>query len=374
MKHEEYEALKDKVVKKSFFEEYKGIKEVGYWVSLLLQGVLMFFGYFFFKDVFAKTAEQPSGFISALIIGGAIFAIGMFELIKRAIYSKFSKDFVESKCILKGKNVVTLFFISLLMVAGSFYFSISGASELSSKEKHMVTETKKDIKFYSDSLSKMYNDKIVKIESQNEQLFNVNIQIQSKIDELPERSRERNGYRKQIEGNKETIKTNVVQIKDLKLEKSTAIGEYETKQHAELTQNKDENSGLIWIFIIGAIVVEVFVSAGIFFVFYYNHKSVDEYESKLKDNTGHKSWAFDNKVLDIMFTFKNLKKGGNLPPLKNFEDLAKIQSFIISKTQLINTLKLFAHLDILNIKGSKKQLIVEEEEARTILKEHYKIS
>jgi hypothetical protein len=373
MKHEEYESLKKKVEKKSFFEEYKSLKDVGYWISILLQGVLMFFGYFFFKDVYTKIAEEPTGGIVVFIISAAIFTIALFEIIKRVIYSKFSKYFVEANFNFAGKGLIILFLSSLLMIAGSFYFSISGAKELSSKEKVMVTETKKDIKIYSDSLSKNYNDKIIKIEEQNGQLFNVNLTIQTRIDELPQWSRERNQYRKQIEGNKETIKNNESQIKELKSERDKSISVYEKDLNTELDVNKSENSNIIWIFVIGAVVVEIFVSTGIFFTFLYNTKSVQEYELKLKENTQYKTWEFHDKVLDLVFTFKHLKKGANLPPLKNFEDLAKAQGFIISKTQLTNVLKIFAHLDILNIKGSKKQLIVEEIEARKILKEHYKI-
>jgi len=104
------------------------------------------------------TDNKIACFIASMII------LGGLELLKRDVFDKFSIQSLKNNTILK--QVLPLTLMSLLLISGSFYSSISGAKEFSSKTKQIEVEVNSDIDTFSDSLNLFYGDKIVIIESQ----------------------------------------------------------------------------------------------------------------------------------------------------------------------------------------------------------------
>ena len=145
MKIEKFKELEKKINGQNFNQSYKTINIVLTVLSYFGHIASIFLAYFMLSKVIegAMTGNiVVAGIASVILLGG-------LELLKRDMFDKFSISFLKLKGI--TKEVLPLFFISLAIISLSFYASIKGAAEFSSKSAEIEVKGKETIKTYNDS-------------------------------------------------------------------------------------------------------------------------------------------------------------------------------------------------------------------------------
>ena len=136
MKINDYKKLEEKITNQNFNKSYKTINIVLTILSYFGHIASIFLAYFMLSKVIegAMTGNIiVAGIASVVLLGG-------LELLKRDMFDKFSINFLKLKGI--TKEVLPLFFISLTIISLSFYASIKGAAEFSSKSAEIEVKGK----------------------------------------------------------------------------------------------------------------------------------------------------------------------------------------------------------------------------------------
>lgn len=158
MKIEKFKELEKKINGQNFNQSYKTINIVLMILSYFGHIASIFLAYFMLSKVIEGAM---TGNIIVAGIASVILLAGL-ELLKRDMFDKFSISFLKLKGI--TKEVLPLFFISLSIISISFYASIKGASEFSSKSVEIEVKGKETVKIYNDSLTKVYTGEITVLE------------------------------------------------------------------------------------------------------------------------------------------------------------------------------------------------------------------
>jgi len=160
MKISEFKKLEKKITGQNFGESYKGINVMMTVLSYLGNLGSIFLAYFFMSKVIgsAMTDNPVAVFISSIVILAGI------ELLKRDIFDKFSIAWLKTRSMTKA--VLPLLVFSMLLISASFYSSLNGAKEFSSKSAQMDEDKDNIVQVYSDSISSVYETKIVLIEDE----------------------------------------------------------------------------------------------------------------------------------------------------------------------------------------------------------------
>jgi hypothetical protein len=150
MKIEEFEKLDKKINNQNFNESYKVINNVMVILSYFGHIASIFLAFFMLSNILLGVIDnKPVVYISTIIILSAI------ELLKRSIFHKFSIIYLKLRSF--TKDVLPLFFLSITIIGISFYSSIKGASEYSSKSDKIEKDSEKIIKRTQDSIKKIYD-------------------------------------------------------------------------------------------------------------------------------------------------------------------------------------------------------------------------
>ena len=138
MKINEFKKLEKKINDQNFNQSYKTINLVLTALSYFGHVASIFLAYFMLSKILegAMTDNKVAVFIASLVI------LGGLELLKRDIFDKFSIQYLKLRTF--GKDVMPLFLLSITIIGLSFYASINGAAEYSSKTSK-IEEVKKDI-------------------------------------------------------------------------------------------------------------------------------------------------------------------------------------------------------------------------------------
>ena len=160
MKINDFKQLEDKINNQNFNKGYKTINIVMTFLSYFGHIASIFLAYFILSKVLsgAMTNNPVAVFIASVII------LSGLELLKRDIFDKFSIQYLKAKAF--TKDVMPLFLLSIAIIGTSFYASISGAKEFSSKGQEIEVEKKETITKYKDSLTIVYGDKVKVVEQE----------------------------------------------------------------------------------------------------------------------------------------------------------------------------------------------------------------
>ena len=127
MKINEFKKLEKKINDQNFNQGYKTINMVLTALSYFGHVASIFLAYFMLSKILegAMTDNKVAVFIASVVI------LGGLELLKRDIFDKFSIQYLKLRTF--GKDVMPLFLLSITIIGLSFYASINGAAEYSSK-------------------------------------------------------------------------------------------------------------------------------------------------------------------------------------------------------------------------------------------------
>ena len=159
MKIQEFERLENKINNQNFHENYKTINNVMIAISYFGHIASIFLAFFMLSKVLFGVMDNK-----IIVYGSTLVVLSSIELLKRDIFGKFSRSYLKLRSF--GKDVLPLFFLSIAIIGISFYSSIKGASEYSSKGDKIDQNYIELNKKYEDSLTKVYQIKIDVIENQ----------------------------------------------------------------------------------------------------------------------------------------------------------------------------------------------------------------
>ncbi len=358
---EDYKKLEKKITGNSFNESYKNINKVLTFLSYFGHVASIFLAYFMLSGVLstAITNVVVVGIVSVILLSGV-------EMIKRDLFDKFSIAYLKENSF--DKNVITLLIMSLLAVSLSFYCTISGAEEFSSKEKEIVETGKLQTKTATDSITAKYNsdikikDKAVK---ETDSILNV-FQTISLTDRLTKD--QRNAV--------ETYKKNRIILaqekKELETTRDLEIKKIEGTAGSDIDAKKKENSKSSFLFVILSTIIELIIIAGIFFGEYYKFRSYKEFKTKYEKDPHYLKWEFYDKILKVIYT-EDTKTDEKLPPGKVIINSCKINGILVLPKEIVEFMKLLSSLGIIKVSGSSKYINKTRDMAFEALKKNFGI-
>lgn len=374
MKLEDFKKLEESILEQDFSRSFKNINKVIFFLSIFGHISSIFLAYFLVSKILSGAISN-----NPILVGiCTIILLGGLELLKREIFDKLSLQQIKFKSFI-SKDVLPLTISSLLIVSISFYASISGAKEFSSKSNQIDNQVTTTIRKYEDSVIKYYNDKNIII----------NNEIKSKNDKIDLKDNEQTI----IESNSKITTQQRNRIKDLKSEKSElkneilqlnsnissnrdelqrVVKEYEDKITKEGNGKKQENKTNSFLFVIISIIIEFIILIGVYFNEYYKYRSYTDFKSKIEKDPNYQKWYNYNAILDVIYN-SDTKINDRLPSGKLISDICKVNGIILLNRDIIDLFKLFNSLGITRNAGSVKYISKTKDSAQEILKNHFNI-
>ena len=362
MKIEKFKELEKKINGQNFNQSYKTINIVLMILSYFGHIASIFLAYFMLSKVIEGAM---TGNIIVAGIASVILLAGL-ELLKRDMFDKFSISFLKLKGI--TKEVLPLFFISLSIISISFYASIKGASEFSSKSVEIEVKGKETVKIYNDSLTKVYTGEITVLEDS----FKSKDELLNSLQTLATTQRLSKDQRTTISDLTTQKKEIQQQVTDKKTELANKIKEHETGIATEAAGKKEDNSKNSLMFVIISSLIELTILAGVFFNEYYKFRSYNEFRNKIEKDPNYQKWLLYEEMLQIIYT-EDTKINQRLPSNKAIIDMCKASDIIVLPKDAINFVKIIANLNIIKVSGSAKYFGKQRDMAFESLRKHVNI-
>lgn len=362
MKIAEYKKLTEKIKGQSFNESYKNINLILKLLSYFGHITCIFLAYFMLSKLLLDVLSDNIIFVSII----SIIILGSLELIKRDMFDKFSIQYLKFKSL--NKEVTPLFIISLLIISMSFYASLKGASEFSSKSEKIETVGKETMKVYNDSLTKVYNSDISNIEKDIRAKDQTLSDLQS-LSLTQKLTRDQRNIISDLSTQKKDLEQKI-SIK--KSELATKIAEHEKSVINDSNLQKEDNNKNSILFIIISTLIELTILAGVYFNEYYKFRSYREFTDKIERDPNYQKWLLYDDMLNIIYT-DDTKINQKLPSNKFIIDMCKASDIIVLPKDVQNFLKVLNNINIIKSSGSVKYFNKTKEIALETLKTHFNV-
>lgn len=377
MKINDYKKIENKVNNANFHESYKGINLVMTLLSYFGHLASIFLAYFFVSGIIGGAiSDNPI----VVFVSTIVLLLGL-ESLKRDIFDKFSIQSLKNKKI--SKDVLPLLLISLLLISGSFYSSINGAKEFSSKEQEIEQTKEVKIDTYQDSLNTHYTNEIKNIEEdiqEYENKYDEKNEEQKEITSdlknrgwISQARRERN---EQLTEEKERLDNRIIKLeneaKNLKEEKESKINEYENELKEETEEKKEENTKNSFLFVIISTIIEFVILSGVYFSEYYKFRSYREERRRIESDPNYKKWLLYDEVIGIVINDET-KINQKLPSIDNIIEMCRVNDVIILRKDVTDFLKILNNLNIIRSSGNVKYINKTKEGAQETLRRNFNI-
>jgi hypothetical protein len=379
MKINEFEKLENKINNQNFHESYRTLNHVMVALSYFGHIASIFLAFFMLSNILLGVMEnKPVVYVVTVIILSAI------ELLKRDIFHKFSILYLKLKAF--TKDVLPLFFLSVAIIGISFYSSIKGASEYSSKSDKIEQDYQKVNKQFEDSLTKVYQVKIDQIEKQSgskEGALNTLYNQQNELNNLalsgeltPVQKKLLRALPSQIKAleaeNKPFIESKKAEIASIEKERDDKIKKHHTDTEKESKKKKDDNSTNSVAFIIFSTLIEISILAGVYFKDYYDVRSYREKKDQIEKDPNFQKWRLYKQILEIIYT-EDTKINQKLPSNKGIIEACKVNDIIILPKDVTNFLKTMSSLGIIKVSGSSRYVSKARDISFENLNKHFNI-
>lgn len=379
MKINEFERLENKINNQNFHESYKTLNYVMIALSYFGHIASIFLAFFMLSKVLLGVMENK-----VVVYAVTVIILSAIELLKRDIFHKFSILYLKLRSF--GKDVLPLFFLSITIIGISFYSSIKGAGEYSSKSDKIEQDYVELNKKYEDSLTKAYQVKINVIEKQKgskDGALTILYDQQNQLNTLAlsgdltkDQKKLLRSLPAQIKAleneNKPFIESKEAEIKSIEKERDDKIKKHHSESEKESKKKKDDNSSNSVAFIIFSTLIEISILAGVYFKDYYDVRSYREKKIQIEKDPNFQKWRVYKQILEIIYT-EETKVNQKLPSGKSIIDLCKTNDVIILNKDLTNFLKTMSSLGIIKISGSTRYINKTRELAFEILNKHFNI-
>lgn len=373
MKLEDFKKLENKISNENFHSGYGNIDRVMFALSIFGHVASVFLAYFLIFKTISSAVENEivAGICTVILLCG-------LELLKREIFDKFAIQHLKFKALFK-KEVAPLLGISFLLVSVSFYATINGAKEFSSKEKEIEQLATTQIDTLSTGIKSKYDGKIAQFESE---IKSTKEKIELKDGEqtnIESGDRITGAQRQRVKDLKEeklTLKQDIAKAEaDIAAVKQEADKEIEKVSSAILSttdKKKDENSSNTLMFILISSIVEILIVAGVYFNEYYKHRSYNEHKGKLDRDPNYQTWVLYHSILESIYSDET-KINDKLSSAKSIIEICKVNGVIVLQKDVLNMMKLFNTIGIIRNSGSVKYISKSKELSIELLKNHFKI-
>ncbi len=373
MKFDEFKNLEEKITSQNFNQGYKNINTLMFVLSIFGHFASIFLAYFALSKVLSGVIEnnQIVVFITSVIL------LSGLELIKRDIFDKFSIQYLKIKAF--TKDVLPLFILSCAIIATSFYASIHGAQEFSSKTDVIEKDKKEVITKVSDSLTSVYNVKIVDIENEIKAVkskIETKDKEQTELEAIQPPTRSAKQRIKDLKDEKTILRTDITKLESdeakVKDELSVKIKEQETEITTETEKKKEGNDSNSLAFVLISTLIELIILAGVYFNEYYKFRSYREFRQQIEKDPNYQKWMLYDQILDIIYP-EDAKMNQKLPSNKVIADMCKVNEIIVMPKDITNFLKVTSNLGIIKTSGSTRYINKQRDLAFEILKKHFGI-
>lgn len=362
MKYDEYKKLEESINNQNFNKNYKTINIVLKILSYFGHITSIFLAYFMLSKIIEGAMTG-----NIIVAGGAsVVLLSGLELLKRNMFDRFSISYLKLKGI--KKEVLPLFLISLTIISLSFYATINGASEFSSKSVEIEVKGKESIKTYNDSLTKVYSGEIKGLEDS----FKSKDEILTNLQNLALTQRLSKDQRTTISDLSQQKKDIQQQVLEKKTELVSKIKEHQEEVTTESTSKKEDNSKNTIMFVILSSLIELAILAGVFFNEYYKFRSYNEFRNKLEKDPGYQKWLLYDQILNVIYT-DDTKMNQKLPSNKAIIDMCKVNGIIVLPKDLTDFLKVITNIGIIKSSGSSKYINKTKDLAEEYLRKQYNI-
>lgn len=370
----EFKKLEDSIKEESFNKEYKNINIVMFCLSIFGHMASIFLAYFLLSKILSGAITNNP---TLVLISSVIMLTGL-ELLKRDIFQKFSTQSIKVKSLLH-KNVYPLLFMSIAVISVSFYATISGAKEFSSKEKEIEKVTEQTTQKYVDSLTNVYDVKIQEFEKESK---DIKSKIEDKDNEQTslesiqpltpaQRSRVRD-----LKAEKDILRQDLVKIDTsisiIKRELDTKVKDYESKSNDLSSKQKNENKTNSLLFVVISTLIELIILAGVYFNRYYKIRTYNEYRMKIENDPNYQKWMLYDSLIDVVYNV-DTKINDKFPSSKTVIELGKLNGINLLQKDAADFIKMLSSLSILRSSGPSKYFGKSLETAKEIIRQHFNI-
>lgn len=372
MKINEFKQLEKKINGQNFNQGYKNINMVMFFLSIFGHFTAIFLAYFALSKVLGGVINNQ-----IVVMISSIILLGGLELLKRDIFDKFSIQYLKVKSF--TKDVMPLAILSLLIISTSFYASIHGAQEFSSKEEVIEQAKKETVNQFSDSLTNVYTVKFTEIEAEIKEVkgkIDLKDKEQTELEAIQPPTRSAKQRIKDLKDEKNILRADVVKSEtdenNLKAELDTKIKEHEAEVSAESENQKKDNSTNSLAFILISTLIELIILAGVYFNEYYKFRSYREFRDKLEKDPNYQKWMLYDQMLHIVYQ-EDAKMNQKLPANKGISDMCKVNDIIVMPKDITDFLKVMNNLGIIKTSGSSRYINKQRDLSFETLRKHFNI-
>lgn len=374
MKLSEFKKLEESIKEQDFSKSFKNINKVMFFLSIFGHISSIFLAYFLLSKILSGAISDNPILVSI----SSIILLSGLELLKREIFDKFSLQQIKYKSVFKS-DVLPLMIVSFIIVSISFYSSIKGAQEFSTKSKEIDTNVESNVKVYEDSLRLLEKNEVVTLKTKLESL-------EKKIDDKDQEQTELQNQTELNRQSKTRIKDLKNQIKDLNLEKTTLKAEidtiqkrterkivgYKKQEESKGIEKKTENKDNSFFFVMISTLIELVILLGVYFNEYYKFRSYSDFKDKIEKDDNYQKWYNYNQILNVIFN-KDSKINDKLPSMKTIQELCKVNGIVFLNKDLVSAFKMFTSLGVIRSAGNSKYIAKSKETAIDLLKNHFNI-
>jgi hypothetical protein len=373
MKINEFKKLEQKINGQNFNKGYKNINSLMLILSIFGHFASIFLAYFALSKVLGGVIENNP----VVVFITSIIMLSGLELLKRDIFDKFSIQYLKVKAF--TKDVLPLFLLSVAIISTSFYASIHGAKEFSSKEAVIEQNQKVVVNQFADSLTTIYNAKVTEAETEikaDKEKLDLKDKEQTDLEAIQPPTRSQRNRIKDLKEERNILRADITKLESdvntIKTELATKIKEHETTVGAETEDKKKSNNSNSLAFVLISTLIELIILAGVYFNEYYKFRSYREFRNSLEKDPNYQKWMLYEQMLSIVYT-EDTKMNQKLPANKNIADMCKVNDIIVMPKDITDFLKVMNGLGIIKTSGSTRYVNKQRDLAFEILRKHFNI-
>lgn len=369
----EFNELENKVGKDEFNREYKNINTVMFLLSIFGHIASIFLAYFLVSTIISTAIENY--YVTMIVT--IILLIGL-ESLKREIFDKFSMMYLKTKDMF-SKRILPLLISSFIVISLSFYATVSGSKEFSSKEKEIVEKYDDKLESYKTKVDSIYKSDIDKLKVQiedNKKRIVEKDDEQTRIESGEKISSSNRRRVNDLKEEKKLLSTEIdniyVKIDEFDQKKKKDILEYEKELDGKKSKDTNNNSRNTLFFILLSTIIELLIIVGVYFNKYFIFRSYNEEKERLYKSPNYQNFKLYSSILDIIYT-NDTMINDKLPSSKSIIEMCKINNLIILKKDVDNMFKLLNNLGVIRSSGSVKYFNREKDMSIDQLKKYFKI-
>jgi len=349
MKLEKFYSLQKRFENRRFESAQKWTALILYYGSYLGNILSIILSFFFVNHLAGTAAVHFAGQEIVLPIFIILF-LTIFEFAKRFTFANVITTFLTVK-----KRTASFFgglvFVGLL-VAGTFYLSLSGANTYANKTEIITTTTEAVINTQIDSLNKRFKEENDKLEARITYLYKA-AETRKNKSLKPLEVEQVKDWEASIANNNKTLEVKITEIK--------------ADNNLKANQQKDQSSDSQLAFLLLSGFIEILILIGVGFNEYYEFNSFTEQKEALDSNPNYQKLIIYEGLLKVLYNNGKTNVNASLPSFNAFKELVSASGKKLPQKTIKEFIQLCNYLKISQTIGKNRIAVVNYEKAQDIL-------